>query len=198
MLNLVHKIVSTPFFYDISQKLAGGPITQSILRKELLSRAQQGAALDVGGGTGLMRPLLPKSWNYTCLDNDKKKLDGFEKKFPKDKTIEASATNIPEPDNAYDLCILSAVSHHLQNSDLEKVLAEISRVLRPNGELLFLDALLNKKNLAGRFLWAVDRGRFPRSLGELKIQIEKKFSIRHSEFWKVLHEYALFLCNKKP
>ncbi|NDA64115.1 MAG: class I SAM-dependent methyltransferase [Chitinophagia bacterium] len=71
-------------------------------------------------------------------------MSGFRKKFPSEKTIQASATKIPKPNNTYDLCILSAVSHHLQNSELDCALKEISRVLRPDGKFLFLDALSSR------------------------------------------------------
>jgi len=194
----IHKLVSIPAVYDLSQKLAGGAISKKILKQELLFLPKTGSALDVGGGTGLMRSLLPETWEYTCLDNDPKKLNGFQKKFPKEKTIRASATKIPRPNNTYDLCILSAVSHHLQSSELDCALKEISRVLRPNGQLLFLDALLNADNIAGKILWALDRGSFPRALSDLKSHLENNFVITRSKTWKVFHEYALLFCGKNP
>jgi len=194
---LLHKIVSLPTFYDLAQKLAGGDFTKAVLKEELSTLPKIGSALDVGGGTGLMRPFLPANWEYTCLDNDPKKINGFQKKFPKEKTIQASATKIPEPNNTYDLCILSAVSHHLQSSELDCTLKEISRVLRPNGQLLFLDAIYNPDNLAGKILWALDRGSFPRSLSDLKRHLEINFVNTRSKAWKVFHEYALLFCSKK-
>lgn len=198
MLSIVHQLVSIPAIYDLSQKLAGGNISQAILRQELSSLPKTGSALDVGGGTGLMRFLLPANWEYTCLDNDPQKLSGFQKNFPSEKTIQASATKIPNPNNTYDLCILSAVSHHLQSSELDCALKEISRVLRPNGQLLFLDALFNPDNVAGKILWALDRGAFPRALNDLRRHLENDFVITRSKTWKALHEYALLFCRKKP
>lgn len=198
MLRLLHELVSIPVVYDISQKLAGGDVTRAVLKKEFSILPKAGSALDVGGGTGWMRPLLPANWEYTCLDNDPQKLSGFRKKFPSEKTIQASATKIPKPNNTYDLCILSAVSHHLQSSELDCALKEISRVLRPNGQLIFLDALLNSGNVIGKILWALDRGSFPRALNDLRRHLENDFVITRSKTWKVLHEYALFFCSKKP
>ena len=198
MLSIVHQLVSIPVIYDLSQKLAGGNISKAILLQELSTLPKEGSALDVGGGTGSMRHLLPTQWRYTCLDNDPQKLSGFHKRCPQDKAIQASATTIPEPDGVYDLCFLSAVSHHLQNSELESVLAEISRVLRPNGQLLFLDALLNPDNVAGKILWALDRGSFPRALNDLRRHLENDFVITRSKTWKAFHEYALLFCRKKP
>ena len=177
----IHHLVSLPAIYDLSQKLAGGKISQAILRQELSSLPKIGSALDVGGGTGLMRFLLPANWEYTCFDNDPQKLSGFQKKFPSEKTIQASATKIPKPNNTYDLCILSAVSHHLQSSELDCALKEISRVLRPNGQLLFLDALFNPDNVAGKNLWALDRGSFPHALNDLRRNLENDFVITRSK-----------------
>lgn len=193
-----HKLVAIPAIYDLTQKLAGGNISQEILRQELSFLPKTGSALDVGGGTGLMRSILPTNWEYTCLDNDPPKISGFQKKFPSEKTIQASATKIPMPNNTYDLCILSAVSHHLQSSELNCALKEISRVLRPTGQLLFLDALYNPDNLAGKILWSLDRGNFPRALSDLKRYLENSFVITKSKTWKVFHEYALLICSKKP
>lgn len=194
----LHRFVANPWVYDLSQKLAGGDVTRAVLKKEFSILPNTGSALDVGGGTGLMRSLLPETWEYTCLDNDPKKLNSFQKKFPKDDLIKASATKIPKPSSIYDLCILSAVSHHLQGSELDCALKEISRVLRPTGQLLFLDALLNPDNLAGKILWSLDRGNFPRALSDLKRHLENSFVITKSKTWKVFHEYALLICSKKP
>ena len=145
-----------------------------------------------------MRSLLPKTWEYTCLDNDPKKINSFREKIPKDDLIKASATMIPKPNSIYDPCILSAVSHHLQSSELDCALKEISRVLRLTGQLLVLDALLNPDNLAGRILWSLDRGNFPRALSDLKRHLDNSFLITKSKTWKVFHEYALLICSTKP
>jgi ubiquinone/menaquinone biosynthesis C-methylase UbiE len=193
---LVHKLVSAPAIYDFCQKMAGGYITQPILEKELASLFISGSVLDVGGGTGIIRPFVPNAWNYTCLDSDSRKLEGFHRKFPKDKTIKASATNIPAPDENYDLCILSCVSHHLEASELECALNEISRVLRKGGLLLFYDAIWNPKNIKGRLLWYLDRGSFPRPENELEELLGKKFFIHEKRSFKILHEYIILWCVK--
>lgn len=197
MRGLVPKLVSVPAFYDLCQKMAGGFITQPILKKEFASLSNSGRVLDVGGGTGIIRPLIPNAWNYTCLDNDFRKLEGFHKKFPKDKAIKASATNIPAPDGSYDLCILSCVSHHLETSELKIALNEISRVLRKGGLLLFKDAIWNPNNIKGRLLWVFDRGSFPRSKSRLEDLLKKNFLIKEERSFKVLHEYIISWCVKQ-
>jgi len=197
VLSIVHQLVSIPAIYDLSQKLAGGNISQTILRQELSSLPKTGSALDVGGGTGLIRPLLPNTWKYTCLDCDPQKLKGFKEKYPTDKIINASATDIPAPDESYDLCILSCVSHHLETSELKCALNEISRVLRKGGLLMFYDAIWNPKNIKGKLLWFLDRGSFPRPENELEGLLKKKYFIRRKRSFKVFHEYIISWCAKQ-
>ena len=196
VLRLLHELVSIPVVYDISQKLAGGKLTQEILRQELSCLPETGSVLDVGGGTGIIRPFVPNAWNYTCLDSDSRKLEGFHRKFSKDKAIKASATDIPAPDESYDLCILSCVSHHLETSELKSALNEISRVLRKGGQLLFKDAIWNPRNIEGRLLWFFDRGGFPRPKSELEGLLKKKFVIHKERSFKVIHEYIILWCVK--
>ena len=197
MFSIVHQLVSIPAIYDLSGKLAGGNISQTILRQELSSLPKTGSALDVGGGTGLIRPLLPNTWKYTCLDCDPQKLKGFKEKYPTDKILNASATDIPAPDESYDLCILSCVSHHLETSELKCALNEISRVLRKGGLLMFYDAIWNPKNIKGKLLWFLDRGSFPRPENELEGLLKKKYFIRRKRSFKVFHEYIISWCAKQ-
>lgn len=144
----------------------------------------------------MSRPLLPKLWDYCCLDPDPQKLKGFCGKFPQDEVVEASGCSIPFADCSFDLCIMVAVSHHLTVKELDSSLAEIKRVLRPQGKLMLIDAVLNPKNIRGCILWSVDRGIFPKRESGLARHLARHFSIERRLGWRVLHEYALFWCSK--
>jgi len=196
MLRLLHELVSIPVVYDISQKLAGGKLTQSILRQELSSLPEKGSALDVGGGTGRLRPLLPPQWRYTCLDTDPKKLKGFKKNYEKDQSINASGCHMPVPDQSYDICLMKSVTHHLNTVNLTGSLKEIKRVLRPGGLFILVDAIWCPSNLRGRILWCLDRGNFPRTKEALTNHLTNNFLIERQRFWRVNHNYALFWCRK--
>lgn len=52
--------------------------------------------------------------------------------------IKMNAENLEFPDESFDLVVGMAILHHL---DLELVLPEISRVLKENGEAIFLEPL---------------------------------------------------------
>ena len=197
LLNVIHKIVSYPKLYDISQWCAGVSFNREIIRKEFAELQLSGCILDVGGGTGLSRTLIPAKWKYFCLDPDPQKLEGFRAKYPSDEAVQASACDIPLPNESFDLCIMVAVSHHLTEAEFRLALSEIERLLRPGGEFMLMDAVWNSKNLRGRFLWSLDRGSYPKSRETLINHLEEYFSIKSTKNWKVHHEYSLFWCQKK-
>jgi len=196
MKSLLHSIVAIPAVYDFSQWLAGASVGRRVFREEFAKLPPQGRILDVGGGTGLMRPLLPAAWTYCCLDPDPQKLEGFRAKFPHDESLQCSACEMLVPDESFDLCIMCAVSHHLTDEDLGRALKEIKRVLRLGGNFILMDAVWNPANLRGRFLWSVDRGSFPKTSSALEAQLENQLRIHRRRIWRVHHEYALYWCCK--
>jgi SAM-dependent methyltransferase len=196
MKSFLHKVVAVPAVYDFSQWLAGASINRRIMMEEYSALPPTGRALDIGGGTGLSRPLLPGQWSYCCLDPDPQKLEGFRAKFPEDESVQASGCMIPFPDESFDLCLMNAVSHHLTDAELQDSLMEIERVLQPQGVLAFLDAIWSPSNLRGRFLWSVDRGSFPKTDEALRSHLARHFKIDRTRTWKIHHEYTLFWCKK--
>jgi ubiquinone/menaquinone biosynthesis C-methylase UbiE len=55
--------------------------------------------------------------------------------------IESTATTVPLLDGSVDLVVSNYCLHHLRDRDKERALAELSRVLRPGGRLVFADMM---------------------------------------------------------
>jgi SAM-dependent methyltransferase len=110
--------------------------------------------------------------------------------------VQASACKIPLDSKSFDLCIMFAVAHHLNDEEFRLSLCEIERLLRPGGKFILMDAIWNPANLRGRFLWALDRGSFPKTQETLMNRLGEHFSIQSTRNWKVHHEYAIFWCLK--
>ena len=83
-----------------------------------------------------------------------------------------------------------AVMHHLADTMLDQVLGEGLRVLRAGGQLILLDPVLNRNLLAGRLLWRLDRGSYPRTEDDLRERLESRFKIIHWEKFAIYHEYV--------
>jgi ubiquinone/menaquinone biosynthesis C-methylase UbiE len=199
LIQAIHRVVANPFVYDIAQRLAGVRKTQQVMRNLLSDlRLEDASVLDIGGGTGLSRDLLPATARYACLDNDPQKLEGFRAKNPNAMAIEGSATQMPIGTGKYDLAIICAVTHHLTDEEVAAAVDETARVLRPSGHLLFLDALWVPSRVRGRLLWKLDRGSNPRTFEALHAAFTRRFSVVKERRWVVHHAYVGWLLSPLP
>ncbi|MCB9006275.1 MAG: methyltransferase domain-containing protein [Ardenticatenaceae bacterium] len=62
----------------------------------------------------------------------------------------ASITEIPYPDNSFDVVTSSLVYHHLNQAEKVAGLQEVVRVLKPNGRFLIVDLNPTRRGLAVR------------------------------------------------
>lgn len=62
----------------------------------------------------------------------------------------ASITQIPCPDNSFDVVTSSLMYHHLSPTEKSEGLREVWRVLRPNGRFLIVDLNPSRRGLAVR------------------------------------------------
>ena len=103
------------------------------LKTELFSRAQ-GVVLDIGAGDCVNRKYLSASANYLALDPS----PNFSASNPLNTQILCSrAELIPLLDQSVDCVLSSRVLCSVSN--LKASLAEIHRVLKPGGRLLFIE-----------------------------------------------------------
>jgi len=86
--------------------------------------------LEVGAGSGLLQDIVN---DYTALDISPTARQFFHKPF-----VEASATNMPFPDDSFDALWSIWVLEHIPNP--EKALLEMRRVVKPGGHILLLVA----------------------------------------------------------
>jgi SAM-dependent methyltransferase len=100
-------------------------------RAELLARAR-GQVLEVGAGTGLNRRHYPAGTDVTFTEPD---LHMARRGGP--DLIPAGAEELPFTDGAFDTVVSTLVLCSVQ--DLPRALAEIRRVLRPDGQLLLIE-----------------------------------------------------------
>ena len=83
-------------------------------------------ALEVGAGSGLLQDIVE---DYTALE-----IAGSARRFFHKPFVEASATNMPFPDNTFDVLWSFRVLEHIPNP--ERALLEMRRVVKPGGYIL--------------------------------------------------------------
>ncbi len=110
-------------------------------RRESL-RQVRGCILEIGIGTGLNLPLYPEEIQRICaIDPSPGMLKKLARKLPKCRVqVEAQcagAENLPYPDDSFDTVVSTLVLCSVP--DRVGSLAEVRRVLRPDGRFVFLE-----------------------------------------------------------
>jgi SAM-dependent methyltransferase len=113
-----------------------------------LARARGGvveraAVLDFGAGVGYSVPFfdrhMPRA-RVTCLDVSQKSLDiGAARHAGAADFRHFDGKRIPYADGTFDVALASCVFHHIPHAEHVELLAEIRRVLAPNGLLLVFE-----------------------------------------------------------
>jgi ubiquinone/menaquinone biosynthesis C-methylase UbiE len=108
------------------------------LVREILDELPPGRALDAACGTGRHNAYLA-SLGHTVIgvDSSAAMLERAREKVPDGEFVEADLHDLPLPDDHVDLVVCALALVHVP--DLEPVLAELVRVLRPGGDLVISD-----------------------------------------------------------
>ncbi len=191
LLKVLHRAVSVGWAYECSQFLAGAPLVRRRLLPLLADCRAGNRILDVGGGTGFLQTLVPSSCTYLCLDLELPKLRSYISKSDGANPVQADATRMPVRDGSIDVVTCIAMTHHLTTPQLEQLLKESARVLRPAGRFVLLDAVLAPRWLPGRVLWSLDRGAYPKSAKALHNLFADHFAVSQWESFAIYHRYIL-------
>ncbi|MBS3745354.1 MAG: methyltransferase domain-containing protein [Wenzhouxiangellaceae bacterium] len=134
-----------PWLYDLSMALMPG-----VRRwRRSLAALARGRVLEVGCGTGQMLPLYPESVELFGLDPNPDALERARRRGPDVALLRGSAEYLPFPDQSFDTVVSGLVFCSVP--DPARGLAEIRRVLEPDGRLLMLEHV-HARNRAGRWL----------------------------------------------
>ncbi|MEH1824092.1 MAG: class I SAM-dependent methyltransferase [Nostoc sp.] len=96
--------------------------------------------LDLCCGSGQTTQFLVKaSQNVTGLDASPKSLQRARQNVPEASYVEAFAQEMPFADNLFDLVHISVALHEMQPQQLQKIINEVYRVLKPGGVFTLVD-----------------------------------------------------------
>ncbi len=114
--------------------------------------------LEVGVGTGLSFPLLPRNIRITAVDLSQKMLDRAKKRahslaLRNIDLIKMDATNLNFPDHSFDRVLAAYFVSTVPNP--VKVVLEMKRVCRPGGLLVFMNHFQSDNRLTAPFEKAV-------------------------------------------
>jgi len=157
--------------------------------------------LEVGCGNGAVSKYMAKKFllNVTGTDVDPEQIQLAQENIddiPTIRFLEADATNLPFPDNDFDIVLSFGVMHHISN--WLDALKEIRRILKPQGYFIFFDLLYAKLTTKIGKIFKHNYGII--TLLDLSSFIEKNsFSTIHSRLSKSLifnHYEAVYQFGK--
>jgi ubiquinone/menaquinone biosynthesis C-methylase UbiE len=148
-------------------------VVEHYLRKRtefVLDICPAGDGLDVGCGTGgLAARLAERGLAMTGVDPSEGMLEVMRRRSPGVRAVHGSGTELPFPDDAFDLVMCVAVMHHVADpGDVRATLAEMVRVSRSGGRVLVWDH--NPRNPYWRNLMA----RVPQDTGDERLIPEQE------------------------
>ena len=103
--------------------------------------------LEVGCGSGAVSKYVAKKYplNVTGVDVDPEQIQLAQENIadiPNIHFLEVDATNLPFPDNEFDIVLAFGVMHHISN--WLDALGEIKRVLKPEGYFIYADIIFTE------------------------------------------------------
>ena len=109
-------------------------------RREVLAAAK-GRTIDIGAGTGANLDLFPEGTEVVMAEPDPHMLKRLRRKVAESgatvELVEAGAERLPFEDDSFDTAVFTLVLCTVPNP--EAALAEAARVLKPGGQLLFVE-----------------------------------------------------------
>ena len=133
------------------EQLAGSPAFLA-LRDRIIENARlrsEDRVLDIGAGTGLLTlAAAPKVRNVIAVDISRAMCTRLRRNVDCEAidnvdVLTDTATALPVADGSVDTVISNYCLHHLGDDAKRRALAEIARVLRPGGRLVFADTMFS-------------------------------------------------------
>jgi SAM-dependent methyltransferase len=124
-------------YYEVTQ-------LQRFFRLMAEQGVKSGQSLEIGCGFGRLSPYIAQHFTqHTAVDINTWALSEARQFYPQISFSQASATELPFPDDSFDAVITWTVLQHIPNSLVGKALSEIKRVARPSSLIILCEATLN-------------------------------------------------------
>src|SRR5436309_7797411 len=188
----INRLLAVPRLHDLAQLLAG---RRACLRAlEPWVGELRGVVLDVAGGTGQAKALLPQT-RHVCFDLEHAKLKRYSQAFATGIAVQGTALDLPFRSGSAQNLLFVGAFHHFDDAALQRVVAELRRVVAPGGSLVTLDAVTTPRTLS-RWLWRYDQGAYPRSIDSLRRTVCRHFTVVEEKQFTVWHHY--WVCRCRP
>jgi SAM-dependent methyltransferase len=184
---LVYRLWQQPFVED---KLA------PLHRNGEIARAKR--VLDVGCGPGINTRHFENT-DYLGVDINPDYIADATQKFQRRFVVADVTTYSAANEGVFDFILVNSMLHHLSPDGVHSILSHLATLVSDDGYAHILDIVVPEQRLSiARLLTWMDRGDYPRPIGELRELVERSFDIVASERYPLsgagvtLWEFAYF------
>lgn len=156
---LAELLVDNPVPYALWQYPFVGQKVAPFVTKTVVKPGSR--VLDVGCGPGTNVPLF-KGCQYVGLDVNPRYILHSQKRYPGDFICADAIAFDYEPLGQFDLIFLNSMMHHLPDDGCHTLLTKLRDRIAPDGTMVVLDLVLDRKSPIAYALARADRGAFPR------------------------------------
>jgi 2-polyprenyl-3-methyl-5-hydroxy-6-metoxy-1,4-benzoquinol methylase len=177
------KILSYRKTYSALMSLLASPRSADVLINEYIKPRNGLSFLDVGCGPASILDLLPNI-SYVGIDQNENYINYATTKYgAKGTFICAGVDQLNDHGfETFDRIIIIGVMHHLDDTQLTKLMKSLKDRLNPKGTLITFDpAYEDKQNLIAKFLAKNDRGKFVRTKDQYLKFIKSAFSVERAD-----------------
>lgn len=188
-INSLYRLVTFPAVYKGLMGALGSDRARARLAREIF-RAEPGVkVLDVGCGPASIFPYLPQV-NYTGMDLNPKHIEyatqlyGAQGRF----LVGDASRDLQGEDESFDLVIVSALLHHLEDAQARDLLGRLCRLTRSGGRVATFDNVwLENQNLIAWSLNKLDSGLNVRSKeGYLNLTTDLPVTVENTTYRDLL------------
>jgi SAM-dependent methyltransferase len=154
--------------YDLLQRLLGSKRWLEIFVNDYIRPFPGASVLDIGAGTGSIFAQLGDV-SYFGIEPNQRYVDDFNAVYLTEKVrlVQGTTETVEVSSEKFDIVLISAVLHHITDSQVHQILDFARNALRPSGRIVVLDPVFHRgQHPIARFLARRDRGRFVREFGD--------------------------------
>ena len=201
---LIHRLSTHPTLWNLFRRILEDNFKgeKVVIRRELLRQARRHPArrfrvLDLGCGTGELAPVfLRAGYDYVGIDLEPERIAYGRRAYPQGRFEVMDAGALAWPAATFDHILVTGVLHHLSDAEVDRILAEMRRVLRPTGRALVMEdtAVGFKLNLLGALVHLADEGSFIRKPSQYRTLFERHFRVlSHTQIRSGVCDYEAFV-----
>lgn len=161
----LRSVLEIPSIYSFFQKLVGANKSYTLITNSCIKPFENMRVLDIGCGPADILKYLPKNITYVGFDFEESYIKANKVNYPQHTFICDDVTNFDlNASDKFDRIFLFGILHHLEDSQVEKILSFSVKLLTENGFIVNLEnAFVENQNLIAKKIIQMDRGQNVRS-----------------------------------